>query len=214
MPRNPILRNIPYKVTAQDVQNRVMEHLAKLPHVFWGNQFNLFDSHDVPRLHNNPKVHPGEYRGAVIFQFLLPGAASIYYGDEAAIGGTIDTTEGCRYPMPWSRDFTDCEAYRLNRTLAHCKAKYEALRSGGMKFLYADDGVVAMARFLGEQVLVGVISVNDTDVSVRLPLGAVGASAPVGREDLLGTAVEYTAGEDGSIRFTARAHTAYLMECR
>ena len=214
MARNPILRNIPYKMTAQDVQNRVMEHLAKLPHVFWGNQFNLFDSHDVPRLHNNPKVHPGEYRGAVIFQFLLPGAASIYYGDEAAIGGTIDTTEGCRYPMPWSRDFTDCEAYRLNRTLAHCKAKYEALRSGGMKFLYADDGVVAMARFLGEQVLVGVISVNDTDVSFRLPLGAVGASAPVGREDLLGTAVEYTAGEDGSIRFTARAHTAYLMECR
>jgi alpha-glucosidase len=201
-------------MTAQDVKNRVMEHLAKIPYVFWGNQFNLFDSHDVPRLHNNPKVHRSEYRGAVIFQFMLPGAASIYYGDEAAIDGTIDTTEGCRYPMPWSRDFTGCENYRLYRTLAHCKGAHEALRSGGMKFLYAQDGVVALARFLGDQVFVGVISTNDTDVSIRLPLGAVGAGAPVGGEDLLGTPLHYVSEDDHSIRFTAKAHTAYFMQCK
>ena len=54
MARNEILASVPYKMTAQDVKNRVMEHLAKLPYALWENQFNLFDSHDVSRLHNNP----------------------------------------------------------------------------------------------------------------------------------------------------------------
>ena len=213
MGRNPILRNIPYKMTAQDVENRVMEHLAKLPYVFWGNQFNLFDSHDVPRLHNNPRVNPGEYRGAVIFQFLLPGAASIYYGDEAGIDGTIETTEGCRYPMPWDKDFENSENYRLNRTMACFKAEHKALSHGGMKFLYAADGVVAIARFWENEVFVGVISTNDKDVQIRLPLGAVGACAPREGVDVFGTELTFAAAEDHSILFTAKAHTSYFMEC-
>ena len=50
---------------------------------------------------------PMNYYGCarVILQFTLIGAASIYYGDEAGIDGTIFTNEGCRYPMTWSRDF-------------------------------------------------------------------------------------------------------------
>lgn len=83
MSRNPLLRSVRYKMTAEDVENRVMNHLAKIPYALWENQFNLLGSHDIGRLHNNPAVHPEEYRGAVIFQFLLTGAASIYYGDEA-----------------------------------------------------------------------------------------------------------------------------------
>ncbi|MBR5872384.1 MAG: alpha amylase N-terminal ig-like domain-containing protein, partial [Oscillospiraceae bacterium] len=85
---NPILKNIPYKMTAKDFENRVTEHFSKIPFSLWENQFNLFDSHDTARLHNNPKITKESYRGAVIFQFLLPGAPSIYYGDEAEIEGT------------------------------------------------------------------------------------------------------------------------------
>ena len=52
MARNEILKKIPYKMTAEDVKQRVLEHLAKVPYVMWQNQFNLFDSHDVSRLSN------------------------------------------------------------------------------------------------------------------------------------------------------------------
>ena len=213
MVRNEILRQVPYKMTAQDVKNRVMEHLAKLPYRLWENQFNLFDSHDVSRLHNNPKVNPDEYRGAVIFQFLLTGAASIYYGDEAGIDGVLGTNEGCRYPMPWSRDFKNGEAYRLNRTMAHMKSQHKAMSHGGMKFLYAEGNAVAIARFWEDEVFVGVISTEDQDVKIRLPLGAVGASCPKGAADVFGKPLEYEKADDNSIVLTVRAHQSYFMEC-
>lgn len=214
MSRIPALRNVSYKMTAEDVKNRVMEHLAKIPYALWENQFNLLDSHDTSRLHNNPSVHPEEYRGAVIFQFLLTGAASIYYGDEAQIDGIIGSNEGCRYPMPWNRDFKTCEAYRLNHTMAHMKAQHKALSHGGMKFLYAQENVIAIARFWEEEVFVGVISTAEEDVTIRLPLGAVGAAEPKGNADVFGRALEYRIMDDNSIALNVKAHQSYFMECR
>ena len=213
MNRHPLLRDVPCRMSAEDVKNRGLQHLAKLPYVMWENQFNLFDSHDVSRLHNNPKVHPEEYRGAVIFQFMLPGAASIYYGDEAAISGTLGTNEGCRYPMPWHEDIVSCDAYKLNQTMAKAKAAHPALSRGGMKFLYAADQVVAIARFWEDEVFVGVLSTNDDDVNIRLPLGAVGAVCPE-EKDLFGETITYTPLDSGSIRLHVPAHKAYCFSCR
>ena len=213
MAREPILRQVPYRMTAQDVKNRVLEHLAKLPYVMWENQFNLFDSHDASRLHNNPNISRESYKGAVIFQFLLTGAASVYYGDEAEIGGTTDSTEGCRYPMPWSRDIPSCDAYRLIHTMAHLKGEHEALRRGGMKFLYTEGRVVALARFWEDEVFVGVISMEDRDVNIRLPLGALGAGGPKTDGDIFGTPLECCRMEDGSIGLTVKAGHSYLLEC-
>ena len=214
MSRCPILRNVSYKMTAEDVKNRVMEHLAKLPYVMWENQFNLFDSHDTSRLHNNLKVNPEEYRGAVMFQFLLTGAASIYYGDEAAIDGEVGTNEGCRYPMPWNKDYRNSEAYRLNQTMAHLKAEHKALSHGGMKFLYAEGNVVAIARFWQDEVFVGVISTADADEKIRLPLGAVGAVSPKGNLDAFGRQLVYRLLDENSIELTVKAHQSYFMECK
>ena len=214
MGRNDILRKVPYKMTAEDVKNRVMEHLAKLPWVMWENQFNLFDSHDVSRLHCDPDVRWDEYRGAVIFQFMLTGAASIYYGDEAAIGGTMDSNEGSRYPMPWSRDIENLEVYRLYQTMAKHKAEHGALRQGGMKFLYAADRVFALARFCGDEVFVAVISADDCDRTIRLPLGAVGASLPIEGQDAFGLELMYETMDVRSIAFTAKAHQSYFFRCK
>lgn len=214
MAKNPALCNVRYKMTAEDLQNRVMEHLAKLPYAIWENQFNLFDSHDAGRLHNNPKVHPEEYRGAVIFQFMLPGAASIYYGDEAAIDGTIDTMEGCRYPMPWDKAFQSGQAYQLNHTLAHLKAEHKALSHGGMKFLYAADHVVAIARFWEDEVYVGIVSAADSDQDIRLPLGTVGASVPMEDTDIFGQKLQCAVLDENSISLTVKAHQAYCFACK
>lgn len=213
MSRNPALRRVRYKMTAEDVENRVMGHLAKLPYALWENQFNLFDSHDIARLHNNPQVHPEEYRGAVIFQFMLTGAASIYYGDEAQTDGVLGTIDGCRYPMPWLQDFRNTETFRLYQTMARTKAAHKALSRGGMKFLYAKDNVVAIARFWENEVFVGILSTNDKDVTIRLPLGAVGAEKPKGNTDIFGRTLSYSALDNNSIALTVKAHTAYFMEC-
>jgi len=210
--RHGMLRNISYKMTAEDVKNRVMEHLAKLPYVMWENQFNLFDSHDAGRLHNNKNIHAEEYRGAVMFQYMLPGAPSIYYGDEAGIDGDPMTVEGCRYPMPWNKAFQKNEVFQLYRTLSHMKAQYKALSEGGMKFLYHEGNIVALARFYQDEIFVCVISTSDQDESIRLPLGAVGGKVPEGVKDAFGKELKWEMLDKRSIKINVKAHESYFMK--
>ncbi len=212
---DPLLREVPYKMTAEDVESRVMEHLAKLPFAIWQNQFNLFDSHDTPRLHNNSKIHPQQYRGAVMMLFSFIGAANMYYGDEADIGGWLDGHEGCRYPMPWHKDFQNSDVYKLYRTLAKTKAAHPALRDGGMKFLYAKGSVLAIARFTAEEAFVTVMSTADQDETVRLPLAAIGAKGILGDCDIFGTPIKAVADADGkAVDMEVKANQAYMFACR
>ena len=214
MERNEILRAVPYQMTAEDLESRVMQHLAKLPYAVQENQFNLFDSHDVLRLHCYPTITPDVWRGAVIFQFMLPGAASIYYGDEAEIDGRwTGSDDGCRFPMPWSRDITGCEAYRVYRTMARMKAGHKALSVGGMKFLYAHGSVAAIARFYGNEAFVGVISTGDEAQTVRIPFGAIGAAGPKGDRDVFGKPLHYSCMDEASAALTVAAHQSYFIEC-
>ncbi len=210
--RNEFLREVPYKMTAEDVQARVMEHLSKLPYVMWENQFNLIDSHDVSRVHNDPNVNPEEYRGGVILQFMLIGAPSIYYGDEAAVDGWIENNEGCRFPMPWSKDIEATDAYQLYHTLAHLKTEQKALSKGGMKFLYARDYIVSLARFYEQEAYIAVTSVNTEDREIILPIGSIGAS-DIEATDVFGKPLTYRKADDKRIALQVPAHQAYLIRC-
>ena len=88
--RNEILNHISYKMTAEDLKNRIVEHFSKIPYTVAQVQFNLLDSHDVPRLHNNKNISKENYKGAVMMLFTLLGAANIYYGDEVEIDGRLE----------------------------------------------------------------------------------------------------------------------------
>lgn len=212
--RNPLLNRVPYKMSAEDVRARVMEHLARLPFTIWQNQFNLIDSHDVPRLHNNPEINIEEYRGVVIMQFMLIGTASVYYGDEVQIDGRITDNEGCRAPFPWDRDFRETDNWKFYQRLAHMKAEDRLFADGGQKFLYAAGGVLALARFTDERALVAVMSVSDRDEVIRLPLGVLGASGFAGEQDVFGTPIELAAADhdEHSVNMIVRAHKSYLCE--
>ena len=213
MRKHPALEKLSYKISARDVKERVLQHLAKLPYVIWENQFNLFDSHDTSRLHNNPEINREEYRGAVLFQFMLPGAASIYYGDEAEIDGFTDSMEGCRYPMPWDKDYRSSQQYRVNHTMANLKAKHPALSKGSVKFLYAEGQILSLARFWEQEAFVCVISTEEEDKSIRLPLGAVGAARPEDVEDVFGRPLVFEDCDSHSVTMQVKAHQSYLFRC-
>ncbi|MCL2216660.1 MAG: alpha-amylase family glycosyl hydrolase [Defluviitaleaceae bacterium] len=207
--RNPLLRDKAYKPTAKHVAARIRSHLCKLPTVIQQNQFNLLDSHDVSRLHNNKKIHPGHVRGAVIMMFCLPGAPNIYYGDEADIDGTTDTVEGCRYPMPWSRDFESEEKFALYSTLCKLKTGKDALGDGGFKILHEEDYVFSFARFTPHSLLVAVFSTDDQARELRIPLGDFGLQDSAGRE-IFDKAQCKIDGTDAVI--TVKPHESYLFE--
>ena len=211
--RDPVLRNIPYRMTAEDVRSRVTEHLAKIPFVLAQNQFNLIDSHDVSRVHNHKEVSADAYRGAVLLQFMLVGAPSIYYGDEAGIDGWTENNEGCRFPMPWDRDFTQSDTYRFYRTLAHLKQSTPALTEGGMKFLYAHGRTIALARFDDREALVAVVSGDDCDRAIPLALGSIGAVLPEDHTDFLGDALQVRALDGRTVELRVPAGKSYLIRC-
>lgn len=214
MMRHPVLSQLPGYMTAEDLEHRVMQHLARMPYALQQNQFNLFDSHDTSRFHTDPRITDADFRGAVLFQFLLLGAPSIYYGDEANIDGLYGTNEGCRYPMPWSKPFQNGEKYRLYHKMAQLKKEHPALSEGGMKFLYAKTDVFVIARFWKDDILVGVISKSDREETFRLPIAAVGGVEPEGDRDLLGTQLRWEREDAYSIRFHAVSHGSYLFRCR
>ncbi len=116
--------------------------------------------------------------------------------------------------MPWGKDFQNIEVYRLNQTMVRMKARHKALSHGGMKFLYAEGNVVSIARFWAEEVFVGVISTEDRDVKIRLPVGAVGASCPGEAVDIFGKKLEYEKVDDNHVALIVRAHQSYFMECQ
>ena len=211
--KNEHLKKVCYKMTAEDVQARILEHLAKLPYVIWENQFNLIDSHDAPRVHNYERVNREEYRGAVILQFMLTGTPSVYYGDEVGIDGGIEGDEGYRYPMPWSQiPGRNPETFRFYQTLMHLKKEKKALQEGGMKFLYAQGQVIALARFCKEEVYIAVMSTDDKNQRIRLPIKALGVESISSDRDVFGKGLHYEPADSKSIWLEVEAHQAYLIQ--
>ncbi|MBP5198678.1 MAG: alpha-glycosidase [Lachnospiraceae bacterium] len=210
--RNDILKSLNLKMTAEDFKGALMQHLSHIPFIMWQNQFNLIDSHDVTRLANNPEITFDMYRGAVILQFILIGTPSIYYGDEAGIGGVVGTNEGCRFPMPWQEDFEKGKHYELYSTLAKTRTASKALTEGGMKVLSASDYVVSIARFYEDQVAIAVVSENDNPCEVEIPVGVVGACGRIPAQDIFGNKLDFTENSGNrSIKLKVPAKGAYFI---
>lgn len=205
-----------YKMTARDLSCRIMENLSKLPFAVRQVQFNLLDSHDTPRLHNNPDVSPEMYRGAVILLFTLPGCCNVYYGDEAGIAGRLGSNEGCRYPMPWNSGFEDSAVWKLYSTLAGIKTSSEAFSDGGFKVVWDSGYVFAFARFTPSELWFSVCSADPEPREINLPLKAFGArfaAMKVPLADALGSPLKAEV-RDGRLFLTVPPEKGFLIAFR
>lgn len=167
-------KGIPSPQDAAVFAERVMAHLGKLPTVIQQNQFNLLDSHDIARLHNNPAISHGAWKNAVLLQFALPGCVSVYYGDEAGIDGRIQDVEGCRYPMPWDEDFQKKEAYILHHRLIQLRKNSPAFTEGSFKILYARDKQFVCARFTDKERYLLACSMDKEERSIDFSVEGLG----------------------------------------
>ena len=114
--------------------------------------------------------------------------------------------EGCRYPMPWSKDFKNTENYRLYKKMTDLRKENEVLRNGSFKFLYSEGRISAFARFDENKVFVGIISKEDSDRKIRLPLSAIGAKTF--KTEIFGKDSEVSEDE-----ILIKAGESYLFEC-
>jgi glycosidase len=157
----------------------------------WNALLNLVDSHDTARILWT--LTPGEdnraakeaaaaleqgkakLRQVAALQLTWPGMASIYYGDEVGLTGHDDPDD--RRPYPWGSEDQALRSYYQG--LANLRRDHEALRTGDLKFLLADDtaNVLAFGRRTASEAAVTVLNLSDQqreisiDVSGWLPDG-------------------------------------------
>lgn len=174
--RNPYLASIKYETSAENLKERILQFARKNPSQIQYQMMNLIDSHDVSRLHNNPEIDFDVYKGAVVTLMGLPGATSIYYGDEKCLDGRISSNEGCRYPMDWSDELPEKkqEIFELYKTLMRLKSTDIALQEGGFEIVYAANKVFSFARFTEDKMYIFAWSKNEDKESFDLDLDKYG----------------------------------------
>ena len=212
--RNEVLNKVPYRMTAMDVVNRTEEHYNVLPQVIADSQMNLFDSHDVPRMHNYECISFDKWKSAVISQLLWTGIPCIYYGDELAIEGYTENDAGFRFPMPWDRknDATDSH-FSTYRRMIELRKGVCAFSEGGRKVLFAEGRILVVARFMDDEKYIGIISMEEEAKEITIPIWEIGASEVASNTDEFGAKLNCQSN-DGELKVTVAPLGSYVIRLK
>ena len=102
---------------------------------------------------------------AAFLQFMLPGMASIYYGDEVGMVGGADPF--CRRYYPWSAGDESLRSFYA--ALCRVKNETQALKTGDVRVTEAGNGRLSFVRKTENQVVE--VYVNQSEVGWELPQG-------------------------------------------
>jgi len=132
---------------------------------------NLLSSHDTPRFLHEAGEDIQRFRLATLFQLTMPGAPSIYYGDEIGMSGGHDPDN--RQAFPWdNRSSWDMETHALVRNLIALRKSNSALRTGDWDIVWSGEEGFAYRRFNEQQQILVVISREAAIEDIFIPVAA------------------------------------------
>jgi len=150
---------------------------------------NLLGSHDTERLlwaltpgsqttadkeENPANLAQGQRRQqiAALIQYSMPGAPTIYYGDEVGVTGDDDPDDRRTFPWIDSGGEANYNISRIYRTLAILRKKLPALTEGDLRVLVADDtaNTVAYGRKTTSQAALVVINRSTEARTISIPV--------------------------------------------
>ena len=153
---------------------------ARLDHALWiydpdvrAVQLNLLGSHDTPRFLSMVSGDTASARLATLLQMTLPGAPSVYYGDEVGLMGGLDPDNRAGFPWDqpdrWDRDLLADVSSAV--ALRHA---VPALRRGTTRIAFAEGQTIGYVRSLeaaaalvvanaGDEPMVAEIHVDELD---------------------------------------------------
>jgi len=188
---------------------------------------NLVDSHDTQRIlwtltpgqnnrtdkeFNTANLAEGKakLRLLAITQFTLPGAPTIFYGDEVGVTGDDDPDD--RRTFPWGSEDHVLQAHY--RQLAQVRAAHPALRTGSFDVILTDDanGVLVYGRKLCNDAAIVVLDKDTTAQDVSFNLSGYIPAGAVLTEALTGATI--TVGPDGQVTlpgFAGRSGAIYVV---
>ncbi len=170
--------------------NRLASIREDYPNAAYFSLMNLLDSHDTERLLwtltpgaetkadkelNAGNVAAGKQavRLAALIQFTVPGAPTVFYGDEVGMTGDDDPDDRRTFPWPDRGGAPDTSLYSHYQALANLRKFNPALVDGDFRVLLADDasGVVAYGRKTPSQAAVVIVNRSDAAANAAIPVG-------------------------------------------
>lgn len=109
-------------------------------------------------------------RMAVVFQMTWPGAPTLYYGDEAGVCGFTDPDN--RRTFPWGKEDQELTAFYRSAIALH--RRYEVFRTGAVRFLFNDYGVIAYGRFDAKEQMIILINTREDPADGEVKLWPAG----------------------------------------
>ncbi|MER2600634.1 MAG: glycoside hydrolase family 13 protein [Caldilineales bacterium] len=173
---------------------------ALFPTAAWRGFMNLISSHDSPRMLNLLNNDKSKLKLVTLLQFTLPGAPSIYYGDEVGVSGGGDPDNRRTFPWPdinggvnGNGDSYDADMYNHFKTLLAIRNAHPALRGGDVRTLLVNDagGLYSYLRLDSSEALVVVLNNTTAAGTATIPVTGVLADGVV-VSDLLNPGSSYT----------------------
>ncbi len=115
-------------------------------------------------------IRPWCMREAIVIQMTWPGAPCIYYGDEAGLCGWTDPDS--RRGYPWGRE--DMSLLNFYREMINIHKSYDALKTGSVKFLAGDRGIIVYGRFNRSEHIITIVNNDDVPKNIDIPVWEVG----------------------------------------
>ena len=156
----------------------------------YASLMNLIDSHDTARAlwtftpgaedtpakeQNAAALAEGKQRLrlASLMQYTLPGAPTVYYGDEVGVTGADDPDNRRTHPWRESGGAGDLALLAHYTALGQLRATLPPLLDGDFRILLADDadGVLAYGRRDGSRAALIVLNRSSSPQSVSIPVG-------------------------------------------
>ncbi|MBL8058692.1 MAG: hypothetical protein JNK29_18455, partial [Anaerolineales bacterium] len=178
-------------ISASEFAARVASIREDYPDAAYYSLMNLLDSHDTERILwaltpgadsqagrelNAANLAEGKRRLqlASLIQFTMPGAPTLYYGDEVGLTGDDDPDDRRTYPWPDKGGVVDGALLKHYRTLGQLRPQFPSLTAGDLRLLLADDaaGVVAYGRQAGDDA--ALVAVNRSTVSRTVSIPVAG----------------------------------------
>ena len=153
-------------------------------------------------------------RQAIMMQITLPGAPTVYYGDEVGVCGFTDPDN--RRTYPWGNE--NLELLEYHRYMNKWHRIRKELKTGSLIRLISTGGVVCYARVLKDNISVVIINAGEYTAKTDIPLYLTGIrdNAVISRV-IYTNKVGYNVGrvtyinDNGYLNFEIEPHSGYLL---
>lgn len=115
----------------------------------------------------------GIFRQGVAMQMTMPGAPTVYYGDEAGVVGWTDPDN--RRTYPWGKEDKDLIKFYKKAISIH--KENPCLKTGSFMILIAEQDMLAYGRFNRDTAIVTAVNTSDHDIEFDIPVWKMGVDA-------------------------------------